>query len=317
MEISVPGFILYPEPDEKADPWSKLPPRPGALPQRVKTFLKKPIRSKYLTVAQKMRLIIPKLPIPLRLPFGAWWIAQNSALDCELMTSGFENAETRFVQAYLKPGMTVLDVGAHHGLYTLLAARCVGHKGRVIACEPSPRERERLMRHVRLNWCNNVQVEPIALGNERLQTDLFVVEGGDDWCNSLRPPAVSAGTKRVKVEVFTLSDLAAKRGIGTVDFLKLDVEGGELGVLQGARSFLEGPTRPVLLVEVYDIRTQPWNYRAHEIVHFLDRLSYRWFSLLKDGSIQSISPALDVYDANLVALPNERVDEILHSLGVK
>ena len=55
--------------------------------------------------------------------------------------------------------MTVLDVGAHHGLYTLLASKCVGRKGRVIAFEASPRECRRLQRHVSLNRCTSVLIE--------------------------------------------------------------------------------------------------------------------------------------------------------------
>ena len=49
------------------------------------------------------------------------------------MEENFERAELRFVERLLRPGMVVLDIGAHHGLYTLLASKCVGRKGQVIA----------------------------------------------------------------------------------------------------------------------------------------------------------------------------------------
>lgn len=51
------------------------------------------------------------MSIPLRLPFGAWWLAQMSALDDDLVHDGFEDAEIAFVERLLRPGMTVLDVG--------------------------------------------------------------------------------------------------------------------------------------------------------------------------------------------------------------
>jgi len=66
------------------------------------------------------------MPIPLRLPFGAWWLAQKSALDDDLIHDGFEEAEIAFVEMLLQPGMTVVDAGANHGLYTLLASKRVG-----------------------------------------------------------------------------------------------------------------------------------------------------------------------------------------------
>jgi hypothetical protein len=88
----------------------------------------------------------------------------------------------------------------------------------------------------------------------------------------------------------------------------LDVEGAELEVLKGALGVLQTIPRPVLLVEVYDIRTQPWGYKAREIVQFLDNQGFRWYELLKDGSIQAIASNLQTYDANLVAIPEERMD---------
>jgi hypothetical protein len=54
-------------------------------------------------------------------------------LDHKLVEENFERAELRFVERLLRPGMVVLDIGAHHGLYTLLASKCVGRKGQVIA----------------------------------------------------------------------------------------------------------------------------------------------------------------------------------------
>jgi FkbM family methyltransferase len=213
--------------------------------------------------------------------------------------------------------MTVLDIGAHHGLYTVLASKRVGPSGKVIAFEPSPRERKQLVRNVRINFCSNVHIEPHALGKEPARNNLYVVEGGEDGCNSLRPPAVQSEIRAVPVEVVTLDAIASKLGLTKVDFVKLDVEGAELDVLKGALGLLQTIPRPVLLVEVYDVRTKPWGYQAREIVEFLDRLGYRWFQLLDNGSLRLVSSNLDVYDANLVALPTERMDEILNSLERK
>src|SRR4029077_19364380 len=142
--IDIAGFRLYPEPRDTHDPWSKVAPAHPTVPQRVARFLASPMRRKYLTLAMRARRVFPEMPIPLRLPFGAWWLAEKGELDHELMYNGFEETELRFVQRLLRPGMTVLDIGAHHGLYTLLTAKHVGGRGKVIAFEPSPRECRRL-----------------------------------------------------------------------------------------------------------------------------------------------------------------------------
>ena len=110
------------------------------LPRRIRRLLASSMRSKYITLANRARRIFPDMPIPLRLPFGAWWLAERSALDQELIYNEFEEMEMKVVKNLLRRDMTVVDVGAHHGLYTLLASKCVGWYGHVVAIEPSPRE---------------------------------------------------------------------------------------------------------------------------------------------------------------------------------
>lgn len=311
--VQLAGFADIAEPREEFDPWSKNAPGSVGAPtlrQRLSNFARQPQKAKYFTVANRVRRIFPEMPIPLRLPFGAWWMAQKSALDHELMHESFENAEMRFVQKFLRTGMTVVDVGAHHGLYTLLASKGVGRQGKVIAFEPSPRERRRLLRHLRVNACWNVAVEACALGDEVGEADLFVVRGWSDWCNSLRPPAVTEPTETTRVGVERLDDVLWRLQVDAVDFIKLDAEGAELSVLQGARELLRGVSRPVILAEVQDLRTQPWGYRARDIVQFLVRENYCWFAVTTDGSLQPAATDMDTYEANLVAVPVERVDEV-------
>ena len=307
--IDIAGFRLIPEPHEASEPWSKTLPARPSLQGRIGRFLASPIRRKYLTLALRARRVFPEMAIPLRLPFGAWWLAESGALDQELMYNGFEEAEIRFVQRLLRPGMTVLDVGAHHGLYTLLTSKCVGRRGRVLAIEPSPREFDRLSRHVRLNHRSNVALERCAAGNESGEADLFQVEGFRDWGNSLRPPAVPEPTRTIRVPIRKLDDLLEARGISQVDFIKLDAEGGELSVLDGARKLLQTAPRPAILAEVEDLRTQPWGYAAREILHRLALWNYRWFALSETGTLYPLSLDEEAYDANFVALPDERAEE--------
>jgi len=311
VPAQVAGFEKIDEPRDVADPWSKAAASgtDAWLPARIWGFLRRPWRAQYISLAYRARRVFPEMPIPLRLPFGAWWLAQKSALDDDLIHEGFEDAEMTFVERLLRPGMTVLDVGAHHGLYTLLASKCVGRGGRVIAFEPSPRERRRLRRHLWVNHCKNVDVQSCALGDERREADLFLVEGREDWCNSLRAPQIDGRTATVRVELERVDDALEKLGIARVDFIKLDIEGAELSFLQGARSTL-ALSRPVILAEVQDLRTRPWGYGAREIIDFLERADYSWFALTANSNLQPISTQLKTYNTNLVALPEERADGV-------
>jgi FkbM family methyltransferase len=317
MPIDVAGFRLVLEPQETGDPWAKNPPPSSAFLRRMRRFLGSPMRKKYVILANRARRIFPRMPIPLRLPFGAWWLVEESALDQRLLHSEFEPMEMRFVKKLLRRDMTVVDVGAHHGIYTLLASKSVSWQGRVVAIEPSPRECKRLERHLKLNRCSNVELIPCAAGEETGEADLYSVEGFNDWYNSLRPPATPELATTVRVAVRRLDDILSELNISTVDFIKLDAEGAELSVMYGAMKLLTGSSRPAMLVEVQDLRTKPWGYAAREILQFLVRMDYQWFAIAAKGALLPISCNQEMYDANLVALPVERTKEFLSLLGQK
>jgi FkbM family methyltransferase len=287
-------------------------PPPLTRAERIGRFLRQPAQEKCVSIARSVRQRYPELTVPLRLPFGAWWLAKNSALDRKLLFDEYEAAEIRLVEKLVQPGMTVADIGAHHGLYTLLMSKRVGWRGKVIAFEPSPRERKRLVQHVRINACMNVTVQPFALCKEEGLADLFVVEGAEDWCNSLRPPLTSEPTRWMRVEALTLDDAMERLGTSHVDFIKIDAEGAELAILQGASRILRRASRPAILVEVRDLRTKPWDYPAREIVRFLAAKHYHWFAIANDGGLAPIAINLESYDANLAALPEEQLDRFAY-----
>lgn len=290
----------------------------GMLP-RAWRFLRKPWREKRRTLgfywgsfASRLKESVESIPVPVRLPFGAWWIARNDHVGRPIREGQFENAEFSFVSKFLQPGMTVLDIGAHHGFYTLLAAKRVGPRGRVFAFEPSTRERKALLRHVRINRCKNVAVEGVAMGSERTDAELFVVQGAQTGCNSLRKPAadVAGSLSADQVHVERLDDWLAGKKINDVRFMKLDVEGGELDVLKGAEMLFQGRPRPVVLAEVQDVRTLPWGYHAKAILDHLTTRGYRWFRLLPDGSLGDVDLTAEEFDGNFVACPSESIATI-------
>lgn len=262
------------------------------------------------------------IPVRVRLPFGSWWIAHNDATGRAILRNRFESVERHFVERFLKPGMTVLDIGAHHGYYTLLASQKVGKNGSVIAFEPSPRERARLEKHLRLNNCANVTVEGFALGQTEGFAELLIVQGKETGCNSLRPPHSNyrgtlrqEQTRAVRVPLTSLNSYLHGRNLPSVDFIKMDLEGGELDVLKGASELLARPSRPTILCEVQDFRTSPWRYSAKEIILFLQERGYRWYIPSVDAAMKPLPPDQAQYDGNFVAIPGEQAEEILSSIG--
>jgi FkbM family methyltransferase len=144
---------------------------------------------------------------------------------------------------YLQPGMTVVDAGAHLGSFALLASQLVGDEGRVYAVEPI--SAEYLRRCVADNQLGNVEVCPVALADEdgELSLQLSTQSG-------MHSAVIGPSQRTITVPKRTLDGLVAEWGLASVDFIKVDVEGYEPQVLQGARETI-ARFRPVLALAAY------------------------------------------------------------------
>jgi len=280
--------------------------------KRIGGFLKKPWPTKVRSLGLFARRIFPNLPIPVRLPWGSWWLAQQNDLGNHILAGGYEGPEYSFVQRFLRKGMVALDIGANEGFYTLLAANCVGAKGCVIAFEPSPRERRRLRMNLLLNLLGNVLVEEVALAGQEGVMNLHVVHTRETGCNSLRPPAVQGPIRILPVAVTTVDHFLRRNSVERVDFVKMDVEGAELLALQGARNLFRTLPRPVLMIEVSDLRTIPWGYGSREIVTWLTELGFDLYVPVRDGQLDlmRIEQIQNGSTWNVLAVPSERAPEI-------
>ena len=108
------------------------------------------------------------------------------------------------------------------------------------------------------------------------------------------------------METVRLDDYVSRFPLKRVDFVKLDVEGGEREVLEGASSVLT-KFRPIFICEVLDVTTQAWGYKAREIMLMLQSLGFIWFEIRSDGSVV-LHKIRDHYPdiRNYVAVPKEK-----------
>ncbi len=111
--------------------------------------------------------------------------------------------------------------------------------------------------------------------------------------------------KTVVVDVCSLDDVIARLALKEIDFLKLDIEGGELAALKGAAALLASSKRPVILIEVQDLRTEPWGHKALDVVRYLEQANYRWANVVAGGRLQPLDTSQSWYDGNFVAIPAE------------
>ncbi len=153
----------------------------------------------------------------------------------------------------LEPGETFWDIGANIGFYTVLAARIIGPSGTVIAFEPEPASRTRLIENLALNGLSSqVKIQPLALGRAddtlQLQTAAHASAGTHRLTSASTAPALDGTTVEVQVRP---GDALRAEGLPVPAALKIDVEGAELDVLAGLTETLADPACHTVLCEVH------------------------------------------------------------------
>ncbi len=171
---------------------------------------------------------------------GMRWIVGSGTHGAWL--GSYELEMRRLFEATITPGSVVFDVGAHAGLYALLASVLVGPAGSVVAFEPLPRNLRYLREHLRINRISNVRVIEAAV-SARTGTTLFA-EGPDSFSGRIDEDGV------LRVPLVGLDDMILRGEIPAPDYIKIDAEGAERLVLDGARATLAA-AHPTLFLSVH------------------------------------------------------------------
>jgi FkbM family methyltransferase len=163
----------------------------------------------------------------------------------------YEIETTRLIRGSLTPGGVFVDVGTNEGWFSLIAARCVGPSGRVVAIEPQRRLLPVLYENMALNkFGDRVLLRSVALGETEGIGELHLAPDLNTGASSLQRH-LRYETVRERVRVMRLDALLEEADIGSVDLLKLDCEGAEEGVLRGAGDYIAQRRIKRLLVEFH------------------------------------------------------------------
>jgi FkbM family methyltransferase len=179
----------------------------------------------------------------------------------------FERAEIEYLCGSVAPGATAIDVGANVGLFSVALGRAVGPCGRVIAVEPIPENVERLEENLALNELCNVTVRRCAAAEAEGHATL-ILANDLAYASTTDVPEGRHTGERLEVRTMSLDRIWVEAGSPRVVAIKIDVEGGELGVLKGAAKLLAA-CNPVLLVETNT------SARFREVGAWLESFGYR------------------------------------------
>ncbi len=247
---------------------------------------------------------------PLRVSFGGFTICgflrHRSFLE-GIVRGSYEALSVELFDQALSPEATVIDGGAHIGLYSLIASRRIAGESRVFAFEPDPYNFEALAYNLRVNRCLNVQAFSHALSDTSKPMSFFV--GKANISGSLFRRSNRGELKELLVRATTVDDavnvISASRLVA-----KLDVEGAESKALKGMERTLSSMESVVLLVELNPDALSA--ARGHQD-DLLEMLQKREFSVsLIDEKAKALVPIGDLdatVDGNLYCVRNESARE--------
>jgi FkbM family methyltransferase len=199
---------------------------------------------------------------------------------CRFIYQGdFETNERAYLHAFLRPGDVFVDVGANIGLFTLIAARIVGESGAVHAFEPCAKTYRRLLDNVAMNKLNNVECHQAALSDIAQTLEMSISTDGMDAWNALADrPYMGQHYEKESIQACRWDDVASERNlIGRVALMKIDVEGWETHVLNGALKSLSHDDAPVLQVEFTDSAARAAGDSCQNLYRTLESLGYRMY----------------------------------------
>ncbi len=169
-----------------------------------------------------------------------WFMPEDeSAIECMLHMPAYE--PVGWVDP--KEGEYFLDAGGYVGWYSIQAGRAVGNSGRVVTLEPDAANRKQLERNLALNKLNNVQIFPLAIWSR---------SGNVGWLQGEEPVwhKVGAGGELTQ-ESISIDALVDMLRLSRLDWIKLDIEGGEVEALRGAVRTLR-IYHPKLFIEIHE-----------------------------------------------------------------
>lgn len=191
-----------------------------------------------------------------------------------------EPTETDLFYKIIKPGDTVLDIGANIGYYTLIAAKLVGKKGKVYALEPDPENFSVLLKNIEVNGYKNIRLLRMAVSNNTSKIKLFLNESNQAAHSVYRQE--ESKRKPIIVKTISLDDLlkfdTSKRYI-----IKMDVEGSEMKALQGMRNLLTRKSHITLIIEFWPWGLDKLGSSAAQYVELLLNYGFTLYNIDEDS----------------------------------
>lgn len=195
------------------------------------------------------------------------------------------------LRAVLLPGDTFIDIGANHGGFSLSAIELVGADGKIIAVEPQPRLADAVRKSLRASGACTFDVIEVAISDEDGTATLVVPATNSGAANLFGGGC--AADERLQVKTIRLDDAVDWRKLPGEIVLKIDVEGSEERVLDGARALIEA-RRPTILFELSPQNLALAGSSPTRLLRRLESLGYQEFVPIQDRAQPGTAASIDL-----------------------
>jgi len=198
----------------------------------------------------------------------------------KLILNDFEYEELAFVKQILQANDIVFDIGANIGIYSLLSSNYVGESGLVYAFEPVDSTYKKLLENIKANQIANLLPYNIAVSDKSNEIlTIYKNDNGYDVFDSMVTPLLD-NAKEIKVSTVSLDDFITQQNVDvqSIKLIKIDVEGWEFNVLQGAKKLLEAHLPIAFLVEFSKENVDSTSIKNKAVYDYMRKYQYEWYS---------------------------------------
>ena len=192
----------------------------------------------------------------------------------------YGESDTEFVKKVIKKNDIVLDIGANIGYYSLIFAKLVGDSGKVFSFEPESENFKILKKNIEVNGYNNVILEQKIVSNADGKSTLYVSEKA----GSHRIYKPDNYVESLEIESISMDSYIEKNNIKKINFIKIDVEGAELNVLQGIQKILDSNKHIILFTEFSPNQIKSCGLKPVDMINFLTNNKFKiYFTQIKNN----------------------------------
>jgi len=196
-----------------------------------------------------------------------------------------DNSKIKELKKIIKPGMTVLDIGANIGFYSKLFSKLVGAEGRVYSFEPDEENFEYLKKNTK--ECNNVVINKMAVSDKSGKMKLYI---SDDLNVDHNVYDNGEGRKTCEIDAVSLDDYFIDKDID-INFIKIDVQGFDYYAILGGEKTISKSKKVDILSEFWPFGLHKAGVGPYQYLELIKRMGFKVD--LDDGSLSGLDEKID------------------------